>query len=540
LWYEKSRRNVMRNPCARLLLILAVASTGAGADDAQRWWEHVRFLAADEMRGRETGSAEHRRAAEYVAGQLEALGLAPGGTSGFLQKVPFFVRTVQEESSSLAIVRDARREAVALGDEAFFSMRIEHAPEIEAPLVFVGYGLTVPEEGHDDLAGLDLKGKIALHFTGGPETIPGPLLAHYQSTGERWKFLEKAGALGVVAIRNPRGQDIPWERAALARFQPAMELTDPALADAPGQKLSVTFHPDHARRFFEGSGRDYAALLAAAQARKPLPRFPLPVSLAATVRFKSEKRESENVVGILRGSDPKLSAEYVVLSSHLDHVGVGRPIGGDDIYNGAMDNASGIATLIETARVLKETGARPKRSIVFAAVTGEEKGLLGSRHYAAHPTVPEGSIVANLNNDMFSPFFPLKSVVVQGLEESDLASDLKRAASALGVEVLSDPEPERNAFVRSDQYSFIRKGIPALSLKVGFTKDSPEHEIVKAWRKERYHAPSDDLSQPVDLEAAAAFNRLVANALLQIANRDTRPSWNADSFFKRFKKNGPS
>ncbi len=530
----------MKIRCAWLLVLLATLSTVAFPDDAQKWWEHIRFLATDEMRGRETGSPEHRRAAEYVAGKLEAQGLAPGGTAGFLQNVPFLVRTVQEESSSLAILRDGKREPVTLGDEAFFSMRIEHAPELEAPLVFVGYGLTIPEEGHDDLAGLDLKGKVALHFTGGPENIPGPLLAHYQSAGERWKFLEKAGAVGVVAIRNPRGQDIPWERAALARFQPAMELTDPALAEAVGQKLSVTFHPDRAKRFFEGSGHDYAELLTAAQARKPLPRFAVPVSIAATVRFKSERRESDNVVGILRGSDPKLSSEYVVLSAHLDHVGVGRPIGGDEIYNGAMDNASGIATLIETARILKETGARPKRSIVFVAVTGEEKGLLGSRHYAAHPTVPAGSMVANLNNDMFSPLFPLKSLVVQGLEESDLASDLKRAASSVGVEVLSDPEPERNAFVRSDQYSFIREGIPSLSLKVGFTKDSPEHEILKTWRKDRYHAPSDDLDQPVDLEAAAAFNRLVAKALLEIANRETRPSWNAESFFRRFAKAGSS
>jgi Zn-dependent M28 family amino/carboxypeptidase len=215
---------------------------------------------------------------------------------------------------------------------------------------------------------------------------------------------------------------------------------------------------------------------------------------------------------------------------------VGKAIDGDEIYNGAMDNASGVATLIETARVLVETRARPKRSILFLAITGEEKGLLGSRHYAAHPTVPRESIVANLNNDMFSPFFPLKSLVVQGLEESDLAADLKRAAASVGIDVLSDPEPERNAFVRSDQYSFIREGIPALSLKVGFTRDSPEHEMVKAWRRDRYHAPSDDLSQHVDLDAAAAFNRVVAKALLEIANRQTRPSWNEDSFFKRFAK----
>ncbi|HEY7696984.1 MAG TPA: M28 family metallopeptidase, partial [Vicinamibacteria bacterium] len=525
----------MNSRIAGVILFLVLAA-GAPANDAEKWWAHIRFLASDEMRGRETGTPEHRRAAEYVAAQFETQGLAPGGTEGFLQRVPFLVRTLEEEKSSLSIVRNGKREPVSLGEEAFFSMRIKPAPSIEAPLVFVGYGLTVPEENHDDLAGLDLKGKIALHFTGGPESIPGPLLAHYQSTGERWKFLEKAGALGVVAIRNPRGQDIPWERAALARFQPAMELTDPALVEAAGQKLAVTFHPDHAKRLFEGSGHDYAELLAAAQARKPLPRFPVPVSIAASVRFQEASRASENVIGVLRGSDPALAAEYVVLSAHLDHVGVGRPIAGDEIYNGAMDNASGIATLIETARVLKEMNARPKRSIVFAAVTGEEKGLLGSRHFAAHPSVGGGAIVANLNNDMFSPFFPLKSVVVQGLEESDLAADLTRAASSLGVEVLSDPEPERNAFVRSDQYSFIREGIPALSLKVGFIKDSPEHEIVKAWRKDRYHAPSDDLDQPVNLEAAAAFNRVVAKALLEIANRGSRPRWNDDSFFKRFAK----
>jgi adenosine deaminase len=502
-------------------------------DDGTRWWGHVQYLASDEMKGRETGTPEHRRAAEYVAEQFEAAGLAPAGENGFLQPVPFKVRRVEEEKSNLEIVRDGKREPVTLGDEAYFSMRIEHAPELEAQLAFVGYGLTVPEEGHDDLAGIDLKGKVALLFTGGPENIPGPLLAHYQSAGERWKFLEQAGAVGIIAIRNPRGQDVPWDRAALSRFMPAMELTDPALAEAQGQKLSVTYHPDAARKLFEGSGHDYAAILAAAQERKPLPRFELPISIAAKVAFTNEERRSENVVAILRGSDEKLANEYVVLSAHLDHVGIGRPIDGDEIYNGAMDNASGIATLIETARLLRE-GPPPRRSIVLVAVTGEEKGLLGSRYYAAHPTVSRDGIVANMNTDMFSPLFPLQSLIVQGLEESDLAQDLERAARAAGIEVLSDPEPERNAFTRSDQYSFIRQGVPSLSLKVGFAKDSPEHEIVLEWRRVRYHAPSDDLEQPVDLKAAADFNRVYARAVSEVANRESRPRWNDTSFFRRF------
>jgi len=523
------------SPLSSLLPILWFATFAASENQTgERWWSHIQFLAADELRGRETGTAEHRLAAEYVAKQFAAVGLEPAGTAGYIQSLPFRVRRYLEEKSGLALVRNGKREPLVLGDEAVFSMRIEHPPQVEAPLVFVGYGLTVPEVGHDDLAGLDLSGKVALFFTGGPENIPGPLLAHYQSAGERWSFLKRAGAIGVVAIQNPRGQDVPWERSKLARFMPAMELTDPDLNETVGQRLAVTVNPEHAAKLFVGTGQDYKALLAAAQERKPLPRFPVPAAVSATVSFAGEERESENVVGILPGSDPRLAKEYIVLSAHVDHVGVGKPINGDEIYNGAMDNASGIATLIETARLLREGKTRLRRSVVFLAVTGEEKGLLGSRYYAAHPTVSRDAIVANLNTDMFSPLFPLKSVVVQGLEESDLAADLRRVAEKLGIDVLSDPEPERNAFIRSDQYSFIRKGVPALSLKVGFTKDSPEHEIVKRWRKERYHAPSDDLNQPVDRKAAADFNRLYARAVEEIANRERRPSWNKDSFFRRF------
>jgi hypothetical protein len=502
--------------------------------DGERWWSHVKFLASDELRGRETGTPEHRRAAEYVAQQFAAAGLAPAGTAGYIQPISFRARRIVEEKSSLAIVRDGKREQVVLGEEAVFSMRTEHPPQVEAPLVFAGYGLRVPEVGHDDLAGIDLRGKVAVYFTGGPANIPGPLLAHYQSAGERWSSLKRAGVIGVISIQNPRGQDVPWERSKLARFLPAMELSDPDLHETPGLQLLVTFNPEHAARLFVGTGHEFMNLLAAAKERKPLPRFPIRASVLATVSFAREERESQNVVGVLPGSDPRLKREYVVLSAHIDHVGVGKPINGDEIYNGAMDNASGIATLIETARLLKESKTSLRRSVVFLAVTAEEKGLLGSRYYAAHPTVPREGIVANLNTDMFSPFFPLTSLIVQGLEESDLAADLTRVAGAFGVRVLSDPEPERNAFIRSDQYSFIRKGVPALSLKVGFIKNSPEHEYVKRWRKERYHAPSDDVNQPVDLKAAADFNRLYARAVEEIANRESRPRWNDTSFFRRF------
>jgi Zn-dependent M28 family amino/carboxypeptidase len=511
-------------------LVLSAAATLPAQAPAARWWSHVSFLADDRMKGRETGSPEHREAAEYVARHFKEAGLKPGGTDGYFQPVPFRSRKIVEDKSSFALVRGGTASPVVLGDEATFSMRIDPAPRVEAPLVFAGYGLQVPEAKHDDLAGLDLKGKAVLLLTGGPSSIPGPLLAHYQNT--RWTYLKAAGAIGVVSIQNPKGQDIPWERSKLARFLPSMAIADPALDETSGQQLAVTVNPATAEKFFEGTGHTFKELLALSNAGQVLPRFGVPASIRATVTVDTQSLSSDNVVGILPGNDPVLKSEYVVLSSHLDHLGVGT-IPGDVIYNGAMDNASGVATLIEAAAAAAAKKGF-KRSVIFAAVTAEEKGLLGSRYYANKPTVPPSSLVANLNTDMFLPLFPLRSLVAQGLEESDLAADLRSMARPLGIEVYSDPEPERNAFTRSDQYSFIRTGVPSLSLKVGFTKGSPEHEMVKRWRTERYHAPSDDLAQPIDRQAAEDFNRVYVAVLEAIANRPTRPAWNSDSFFRRF------
>jgi Zn-dependent M28 family amino/carboxypeptidase len=388
----------------------------------------------------------------------------------------------------------------------------------------------VPESKHDDLAGLDLKGKVVVLLTGAPSTIPGPLLAHYQNT--RWSYLKKTGAIGVVSIQNPKGQDIPWERSKLARFLPSMAIADPALDETAGQQLAVTVNAASAEKFFEGSGHTFKELLDLSNAGQVLPRFVLPASIRATVAVDTRTLTSDNVVGVLPGADPTLKNEYVVVSAHIDHIGVGT-MKGDAIYNGAMDNASGIATLIETAAAAAAKHSF-KRSVIFLAVTAEEKGLLGSRYFANRPTVPARSIVANVNTDMFLPLFPLHSLIVQGLEESDLAADLRKTARPMGLEVYSDPEPERNAFVRSDQYSFIRTGVPSISLKVGFVKGSPEHEMVKQWRTERYHAPSDDLAQPIDRQCAEDFNRVYVALVEAVANRPTRPAWNADSFFRRF------
>ena len=238
----------------------------------------------------------------------------------------------------------------------------------------------------------------------------------------------------------------------------------------------------------------------------------------------------------LPGNDPRLKDEYVVFSAHLDHLGIGKPIHGDSIYNGAMDNASGVAAQLDVAAMLKESGTKLRRSVLFVAVTGEEKGLLGSRFFANSPTVDPKKIVADINTDMFLPLFPLKTLTIYGLDESELGADAAAVAQSLGVAPQADLEPKRNIFIRSDQYSFIRRGIPSLALKVGYDKGSPEEAIVKKWLTERYHAPSDDLAQPVDKQAAGAFDVLVARLLERVANREERPRWKETSFFKRFAK----
>jgi Zn-dependent M28 family amino/carboxypeptidase len=296
----------------------------------------------------------------------------------------------------------------------------------------------------------------------------------------------------------------------------------------------LTVNEAGAARLLEGTGQDASELVALAARHAPLPRFAIPSRLQAHLAFTSTPVSADNVAGIRRGTDPDAAAEYVVLSAHLDHIGVGEPVDGDRIFNGAMDNAAGIATLLEAAR---HTAERPsRRSLVFVAVTAEEQGLLGSRYFAWNPTVPRGAIVADVNVDMFLPLYPMRSVIGYGAEESDLGTDLRRAAASAGVSVMADPEPARRSFIRSDQYSFIRGGIPSLALKLGYELGSPEHEIVTAWRAKRYHAPSDDLAQPIDRGAVAAFNALYLSLVDAIANRPSRPSWNDTSFFKRFAK----
>ena len=518
----------------RFLWFAALGCALCADGPGERWWRHITYLADDRLEGRLTGSEGHRKAAAYVAAEFEKAGLKPAGVNAYLQPVKFHTRRIVEKDCSLALVRSGAVEPLTLGEDAYISTRVDPAPALEAPLVFVGYGLSVPEAHHDDFAGMDLRGKIAVFITGGPAEISGALRAHYQSARERNQALARAGVVGTVTMQNPKGTDIPWDRAKLSRFQVSMSLADGAAEESRGVKLAVTLNPERAAKVFAGSGHDIAELLALAGDGKPLPKFPLPVSLRAKAAVERADVESQNVAGMLPGTDPQLKNEYVVLSAHLDHLGIGEPINGDRIYNGAMDDASGVASLLDMAASLHDSRARLRRSLLFVAVTGEEKGLLGSQFFARHPTVDRKNVVADLNVDMFLPLFPLRLITVYGLNESNLGTGIRDVAARLGVAIQEDQEPQRNVFIRSDQYSFIREGVPSLAFKVGYTKGSPEEQIAKTWLKERYHAPSDDIHQPVDKACAAKFNQVVLELAKAVANRAERPKWNSDSFFRRF------
>jgi Zn-dependent M28 family amino/carboxypeptidase len=494
----------------------------------------VKVFADDKLEGRETGSPGLRRAQEYVVDQLKSLGVKPAGSQGYYQPIQFVVREISEKDSSLALVRDGKAVPLTLGEEAYFNSRLKLAPECEAPLVFIGYGLNIPEKSYNDLDGLDLKGKIAVIVSGSPLSIPGALASHYQTAAERWKTLKAAGVVGVVTIPNPAFMDVPWSRISLNRTHPSMDLQGEEFNETEGQQTAIVFNPAHAEMLFAGTGHSFEEIAALAKERKPLPRFALPLAIRAKTKLVEHEVESDNVVAKLEGSDPALKGQYVVLSAHIDHIGIGAPIDGDRIYNGAMDNGSGSALLLDLARSFHKSPVPLKRSILFVWVTAEEKGLLGSKYFAAHPTVEAGSLAADINTDMFLPIVPLKILTVYGLNESSLGDDVRTTAESLGVRIQDDPEPVRNLFIRSDQYNFIRHGVPSLAMKVGADPGTPEQAIFKEWLTKRYHAPSDDVDQPLDLGAAAKFEEIVRALTTTIANEAVRPAWKADSFFRRY------
>ncbi len=514
--------------------LLPLALLAADATPAARWWSYVEYLASDALEGRNTGSEGHKKAADYVASQFVQAGLKPAGDNGsFIQPVPFLTKQLDETQSSLALRTPDGTRQLTQGQDAFISTRIDPASTVDADLVFVGYGLSIPELKYDDFAGLDTKGKIAVMMTGAPPNAAGPLASHYSATPQRWAAMKRAGLVGMISIANPNHMEVPWDRVSANRTQTTMQLADTDVSETAGAQIQVTWNPARADLLLAGSGHSFKEIVDAAEAGKSLPHFAIEARLQAKTVVKRGSVTSQNVAAIYPGSGKP--GEYVVISAHLDHLGVSTPVDGDTIFNGAMDNASGVAAMLEIANRLHETKAHTDRSILFVAVTGEEKGLLGSKYFATHPTVPAKAMVADINVDMFLPLYPLKVLTVYGLDESSLGADAKAVGAAMGIKVQADPEPLRNVFTRSDQYNFILRGVPAIMPDIGNEKGSKEAQMEKDWLATRYHGRTDDLNQPLDRSAAALFNDFLTRLVLRVAN-GKKPEWNQNSFFRRFAK----
>ena len=478
------------------------------------------------MEGRGIGTAGIERAEAYVVENLKKAGLAPAGVNGYFQPVGLAKREVVE--CSAALVRSGRADPLARGEEAVCTTDVDIAANVDAPLVFLGYGLQVPEKGHDDFAGLDLKGKIAVTIPGLPEGVDGPLAA--DATAKRWDFFRKAGLVGWIFMPGPNAQ---WASLAANAVEPKLHLTG-KLDETHDEQIMMYFNPAHAAKLFDGTGHSAAELFALGRARKSLPPFELPVRLRAAARVVNTPVESSNVVAKLEGDDSRLRNEYVVVSAHIDHLGIGRPVNGDQIYNGALDNASGVAALLDIADSLERDGPRPKRSVLFTFFTGEEDGHLGSKYFTAHPTVDRKSIVADINVDGIQAIVPLTSILVLGEHESSLGEAARRVATAQNLVMDVDIEPQTNRLTCcSDQGSFVTAGIPAIKLNVGFPGEL--NAVQEKWRREVHHTPSDDTRQPVNFDTFAKYEEVLRALVLEVAN-GPRPEWKSDSFYQRYAK----
>jgi hypothetical protein len=515
-----------------------VPTPDALAQSARRIEADVRFLADDLIEGREAGTRGFDLAALYVATQYRLIGLEPAGEDGsWFQRVPM-VRGVRErEGGRFTLARDGRTQEFAFETEFLPAINFTAgSAEVTAPLVFVGQGVHAPELQHDDFAGVDVQGRIAVLLGNAPARFPVDQRAFHASASEKLRELERRGAVGAIFLGDPENEARrPWARDAPNWQRPAMRRIDaeglPA-DDFPGLAVRASASVAVAEAIFAGS--PYTAAEVFEQLQKgELRAFDLDAEATLATQARLDRIESRNVVGRLPGGDARLAGEHVAFTAHLDHLGIGAPHGGDSIYNGAQDNAVGVATMLETARLLAAARRPPKRSMLFLALTAEEKGLLGAYHFASQPTVPPESLVANVNMDMPLLIGDVADVVPIGIEHSTLEAVARRAAAEAGLTLTPDPLPEEVVFVRSDQYPFVRQGVPAIYLKSGVTlRDGGDGlAAVKEFRSHRYHLPNDDLDQPIHWPAAAQLAHVNYRIALAIGNDPERPAWKQGNFF---------
>jgi hypothetical protein len=510
----------------------------ASGDEVKK---HIAYLADDQLKGRLPGTPEYKMAIEYVEKQLKKLKIKPAGEKGtYRQKVTIRNSSIVDEASSMMLNIEER--LLSGKDYVFLADLNNTSSSVSAPVVFAGYGISAPELGHDDYANIDAEGKIVLLLWGIPEGQFGSAeSAHFGNFGSKFDMAHEQGAVGVIMVvppaigdnfsriagryaRGGRGVVLPDGRTRGLRSNPYTDI-----------KFAAIMSWEGVARLMNQTGksnREVAGML-----YNPKGKITLN-SLQVVTQSEHNDFTSYNVAGLIPGSDPEWKEEYIIHSAHLDHVGIRAAVKGDSIYNGAHDNASGSASLLEIARLystLKKD--KPKRSILFLWVTAEEMGLLGSLYFSESPTVPKDKIIADVNTDMPTLIAPLLSIEPLGAEHSSLMEPVKRAADHLSLEVMADHMPEQVRFVRSDQYSFILQGVPSLHVKYGLKTNDPNKDLtekIEDYTKNVYHKPSDELNDLFDFNAARTYVQLNFLISYQVAQEEARPKWNEDSFFRRF------
>ncbi|NVJ96768.1 MAG: M20/M25/M40 family metallo-hydrolase [Alphaproteobacteria bacterium] len=529
-----------------MLALTACATTGANnlsnnmadAFSADRIKADVTFLADDTLKGRDTGSEGYRIAANYVAAEFARLGLKPMGNEGtYFQEVPFKTAELDQENSSMSVTVGDTVKELTLGDDYFMGGYVRNPNgDVSGDVVFVGYGVHAPELGHDDLEGLDLEGKVALAISGAPTSFQTEIRAHHGSTTTKKDELAKRGVVGTLFVSSLSTE----KRRPFSRYKGYLGMKsfdwfrEDGAEDA-GIAASAAISHEVAETLFEGAERSFVDVMTEAEEGAPK-GFALKTSTSMKKVSKlSDPFYSPNVLGVLEGSDPALKDEYVVMTAHLDHVGVSDHAKGEDkINNGALDNASGVSVMMEVARAYVRAGIKPRRSILFAAVAAEEKGLLGAEYFAKFPTVEKSKMVANVNVDMPVLLYDFSDIVAFGADRSTLGPVTSEAVAKIGVTLSPDPMPEEGIFTRSDHYRFVQQGIPSVFLVTGWgpTADGEDGgAIFREFLGKTYHRPHDDLSQDIDYAAGAKFAYVNWLILNEVANATRRPSWNDGDFF---------
>ena len=506
---------------------------------------HMAFLADDLLEGRGTGTRGYQLAANYVRAQFEEMGLKPAGVGGsYFQNVRFRKIELLRDKSSL-VVKPKNGSTRTLTIEKDYVMGgdpLSADTTAEGQVVFVGFGVSAPEFKYDDYEGIDVRGKIVAALYGAPPKMPSAPGAHFSSTEQKLRMAAEHGAIAYISIwagkteqRTPFSEYVRFTRGPALRWLDEKGLPDGA---EPSIRGAARISSSTAALLFEGAAKSWKDALQAAE-NSQHQAFPLTTSVAMHIVSRYSEAESPNVAAVLPGSDPQLRNEYVSFTAHLDHLGIGDPVKGDSIYNGAADNASGTSALLEMARAFSGLHPAPRRSLLFIAVTGEEEGLLGSDYYAQNPTVPVTQIVANINMDEVSFLYDFKDIVPLGGEHSSLGAVADDVSRHMGLTVSPDPLPAEVYFVRSDQYSFILQGVPALYIEEGLQTVNPNLDGKKMqfdWEVQRYHQPSDDINQPLDFNATVKCTRVDLAVGYEVAQQTERPHWNAGDFFNKFTK----